>query len=322
MMILELVVGALLSMMAATMSFAGPLVIRAILKFIQDKNATLEDQTLAYQYVVIWSVLFFLRIFVKTTSDRIFARISLRADQILSGLILGKFLRISSSYKKYLEKGDMMNHLVNDVKYVRESIETMGMLFAAPATMIAVQAFLFVQAGYYGFMLSGVFIVGALLQYILESKMSKVRIQKLNMLEERMGTNLELLGSIKHLKLLGWEQLIPKKNLEYLKQENKFNNIYFLLNSVFELIISVFPTLTVLLIFVIEGIYGDNRFDTVAAYTMISVVGLVYSPAKQLFSQIIKTIDGNNALKRISHLMEAEEMRPVEQAMDLQEGDF
>ena len=84
----------------------------------------------------------------------------------------------------------MINHIINDVRYVRESIETMGMLFAAPATIIAVQCFLFVQAGIYGLTLVGVFLVGGLLQFFLESKMSKVRIKKLNMFEERVGTNL------------------------------------------------------------------------------------------------------------------------------------
>jgi ABC-type multidrug transport system fused ATPase/permease subunit len=190
MIVWEIAMGAMLALMAAAMSFAGPLVIKSILQFIKDKNATVEDQTRAYQYVVIWSVLFFLRIFVKVNSEKIFSRISIKAEQILSGLILAKFLRISSSYKKYLEKGDMINHIINDVRYVRESIETMGMLFAAPATIIAVQCFLFVQAGIYGLTLVGVFLVGGLLQFFLESKMSKVRIKKLNMFEERVGTNL------------------------------------------------------------------------------------------------------------------------------------
>jgi hypothetical protein len=113
-----------------------------------------------------------------------------------------------------------------------------------------------------------------------------------------------LLGSIKHLKLLGWEQLLPLKNLDYLHKENKFNNVYFLLNSIFELIINVFPTLTILIMFVIEMVgSGGGDYDTVTAYTMISVVSMIYSPAKQLFGQIIRTIDGNNALKRISHLL-------------------
>jgi hypothetical protein len=70
-------------------------------------------------------------------------KISLKADQILSVLILSKVLKLSSSYKIYLEKGDIINHLINDVYYVRQSIQTIGMLFNALATLIAVQCFLF-----------------------------------------------------------------------------------------------------------------------------------------------------------------------------------
>jgi ABC-type multidrug transport system fused ATPase/permease subunit len=300
----ELLLGALLSIFAAVMSFAGPLVIKYILVFIKDQNATMEDQTQAFQYVTFWAVLYFLRIFVKINADNIFARISTKAEQILSVLVLAKILKLSSSYKKYLEKGDMINHLINDVFYVRDSIQTIGLLFEAPATLIAVQCFLFAEAGIYGFSLVVVFIIGAIIQYFLESRMSKIRIKKLGVFEERVGTNLELLGSIKHLKLLGWEQLLPLKNLDYLHKENKFNNVYFLLNSIFELIINVFPTLTILIMFVIEMVgSGGGDYDTVTAYTMISVVSMIYSPAKQLFGQIIRTIDGNNALKRISHLL-------------------
>lgn len=69
----------------------------------------------------------------------------------------------------------------------------------------------------YGFALVGVFLIGGVIQYVLDTRMSKVRVQKLNLMEERLGTNLELVTSIKHLKLLGWEDLLPEKNLEYLK---------------------------------------------------------------------------------------------------------
>lgn len=101
-MVWQIVLGAVLSLMAAGMSFAGPIVIRSILQFIQDKKATVQDQTRAYQYVVVFAVLYFLRIFVKINSDKIFNRISIRSEQILAALILSKLMRISSSYKKYL----------------------------------------------------------------------------------------------------------------------------------------------------------------------------------------------------------------------------
>lgn len=125
-------------------------------------------------------------------------------EQTLTGLIMSKITRVSTAYKKYLEKGDLINHIVNDVRYSRESVQTAGTLFAAPATLIAVQVFLFFQAGNYGFTLVGVYVVGGIIQFFLESKMANARIHKLNLLEERIGTNLELLRSIKQIKVLGW----------------------------------------------------------------------------------------------------------------------
>ncbi len=111
---------------------------------------------------------------------------------------------MSSSYRKYLEKGDMLNHLINDVRCMRVSVQSMGQLFSAPATITAVLCLLFIEEGLYGLTLVGVFILGAILQYMLTTRMSKIRVKKLNLMEERLGTNLELITSIKHLKLLGW----------------------------------------------------------------------------------------------------------------------
>lgn len=61
----------------------------------------------------------------------------------------------------------MINHIVNDVRYSRESIQTAGTLFAAPATLIAVQVFLFFQAGNYGFTLVGMYFVGGIIQFLM-----------------------------------------------------------------------------------------------------------------------------------------------------------
>jgi hypothetical protein len=65
MVVWELVLGVTLSIIAAITSFGGPVIIKYILVFIKNQNATNQDQTKAYQYVASWSVLFFLRIYVK-----------------------------------------------------------------------------------------------------------------------------------------------------------------------------------------------------------------------------------------------------------------
>ncbi len=70
---------------------------------------------------------------------------------------------------------------------------------------------------------------------------------------------------------------------------------------------NVCPTLAILAIFVAQIIKDEGGgFDTISVYTMISIVNMVYSPVRQLFGQIIKTLDGLNAIKRIDHLLDAE----------------
>lgn len=143
--------------------------------------------------------------------------------------------------------------------------------------------------------------------------MADSRIHKLNLLEERIGTNLELLKSIKHIKVLGWESLLQIKNKEYRKKENKYNNTYYLLAGLFELLLSIIPTLTILIIFIMESRTENSQFDSISVYTMLSVIGMMNSPVRQLFNQVIRTIDGYHAMQRINHFLEAEEMKPLEQ---------
>lgn len=61
----EMCVGALLAMIAAALGFAGPIVIKRILIFINSKSATITDQNDAYYLVTTWIALYFLRIFLK-----------------------------------------------------------------------------------------------------------------------------------------------------------------------------------------------------------------------------------------------------------------
>jgi ATP-binding cassette subfamily C (CFTR/MRP) protein 1 len=293
----QVFIGVLLSITAAGMGFAGPIVIKSILIFLSDKKATKADQDYAYTLVAIWITLYFLRIFVKQNADKIFIHLSYRAEQVLSGLIFEKLMRMSCSYRKFLEKGDMFNHLTNDVRYIRNFIQSMGQLFSTPATMLAVQVLLFYYVGIYGFTLTFVYLIGGVILYVLVIKMSKVRVQKLNLIEERLGTNLELITSIKHLKLLGWEDLLPQKNLEYLTNENRLNTKYFTYDAIFDLVNSIFPAMAILLIFVLQTTFDSKGdFDPIQIYTMISVIGMANSPIRQIFNQVIRTLDGRNAV--------------------------
>lgn len=54
----------ILAMTAAGLSYAGPLFIQSIMKFIVDLEATNHDQNTAYRDAVLWFILYIIRIFI------------------------------------------------------------------------------------------------------------------------------------------------------------------------------------------------------------------------------------------------------------------
>lgn len=88
------------------------------------------------------------------------------------------------------------------------------------------------------------------------------------------------------------------KNAEHRKIENYYNKKYFILANVYELVINLTPTLTVFLIFILK-LLVDRDFDTARIYTILSFVGMTYSPTKSLLNTIVLVLDGRDALRRL-----------------------
>lgn len=90
------------------------------------------------------------------------------------------------------------------------------------------------------------------------------------------------------------------KNAEHRKIENYYNKKYFILANVYELVINLTPTLTVFLIFILKLLVDTDRdFDTARIYTILSFVGMTYSPTKSLLNTIVLVLDGRDALRRL-----------------------
>jgi hypothetical protein len=72
---------------------------------------------------------------------------AIKTEEVLIIELLEKITKLSPTYRAKLEKGELFNYLSTDVKYVFGFVRSCGVLFAAPATLIAVQAFLFKEVG-------------------------------------------------------------------------------------------------------------------------------------------------------------------------------
>jgi ABC-type multidrug transport system fused ATPase/permease subunit len=76
-------------------------------------------------------------------------------------------------------------------------VRSCAALFSAPLTLIVVQAFIFKDNGLYGFVLFGVLVIAAIVQVILNRKMSETQNEKIRIMGRRISTNLELFTSVR-----------------------------------------------------------------------------------------------------------------------------
>jgi ABC-type nickel/cobalt efflux system permease component RcnA len=81
-----------------------------------------------------------------------------------------KILKLSSSARKYLEVGAIMNHINVDVNAIILFIVMNGFLFSAPAMIFVAIIMLIMEVGWIGFAAPLLFAIGMIFQQKLLSK--------------------------------------------------------------------------------------------------------------------------------------------------------
>lgn len=129
-------------------------------------------------------------------------------------------MKLEPSYRVKHESSriKLLEILTAEVASVTSFIKSSPTLITAPATLIGVQVFLFLQVGLYGLSLVVVVIIAVALQIYLKRKMQTIAEEKGSVMAKRTLANMEMLYGIQSLKRMGWESLITSKNLHYRTQ--------------------------------------------------------------------------------------------------------
>ena len=157
-------------------------------------------------YAGIWIGLYLVRIFVNAYCQRRLTFTALKAEQILVVELLEKMTRLAPSYRLDNERsrGQLLTILTEDVALVTEFLTNSSILFSAPATLIGVQIFLFLEVGAYGLALLLVLVVAGVVQMLLRKRILAVKAEKHVLMGLRTLTNFEMFHSIESIKLMGW----------------------------------------------------------------------------------------------------------------------
>lgn len=101
-------------------------------------------------------------------------------------------------------RGQLLKILTSDVGSVKAFLIHSATLFSAPATLIGVQVFLFLQVGAYGLSLLLILVLTGIVQMLLRRSMMAAKAEKKDIMGVRTLTNREMFQSIDSIKCMGW----------------------------------------------------------------------------------------------------------------------
>jgi hypothetical protein len=99
------------------------------------------------------------------------------------------------------------------------------------------------------------------------------------------------LHSIRDLKLLGWEQLLVNKNIEFRKEEIHLLRDFYLFVNIWDLVISLAPMIILLFVQVWKKFDAGSNLDTPSVYLVLSYIGLLYIPSKLFLLALVKGLE-------------------------------
>jgi len=151
-------------MIAAGLYYVGPIFLKHIIEFITNTSPGKNDQTHAYAFAGIWTAAYFVGILFDQQSQWNCTAVSAKVEQIMNLTVYDKMFRMSSSHRRLFEEGDFMTFLNVDTKIITNFVKSFYVLFSAPTTLITAQVFLYVEAGKYGLIMTGVVVLSLILQ--------------------------------------------------------------------------------------------------------------------------------------------------------------
>ena len=100
-----------LAVVANLFLFSGPLLLKEILLYLEDED---DDSKIGYLWASLLFVCYFLRVFTLQNALHIVNEVSAKTANAMHYQIYSKILNLSSSSKKHMDTGKIMNLISSD----------------------------------------------------------------------------------------------------------------------------------------------------------------------------------------------------------------
>lgn len=288
------------------MMFAGPEILKLLIRFVTDKNA---PDWHGYFY----TVLLFLSACVQTLILHQYFHIcfvtGMRIKTAVIGAIYRKALVITNSARKTSTVGEIVNLMSVDAQRFMDLATYINMIWSAPLQVILALYLLWQNLG--PSVLAGVAVMVLLVPVnaVLAMKTKKYQVSQMKNKDDRIKLMNEILNGIKVLKLYAWEIAFKEKVLGIRQEELKVlkKSAYLAAVGTFTWVCA--PFLVALSTFSVYVLIDEkNVLDAEKAFVSLALFNILRFPMNMLPMVISSMVQASVSLKRLRVFLSHEEL--------------
>ncbi|XP_049645216.1 multidrug resistance-associated protein 1 [Suncus etruscus] len=290
------------------MMFMGPLLLRLLINFVNDKQA---PDWQGYFY----TVLLFLSACLQTVVLHQYFHIcfvsGMRVKTAVIGAVYRKALVITNSARKSSTVGEIVNLMSVDAQRFMDLATYLNMIWSAPLQVILALFFLWQNLG--PSVLAGlvVMILMVPVNAVMAMKTKTYQVAHMKSKDNRIKLMNEILNGIKVLKLYAWELAFRDKVLEIRQEELKVlkKSAYLAAVGTFTWVCT--PFLVALSTFSVYVMVDKNNvLDAQRAFVSLALFNILRFPLNILPMVISSVVQASVSLKRLRVFLSHEELDP------------
>ncbi|KAG9266673.1 multidrug resistance-associated protein 7 isoform X1 [Astyanax mexicanus] len=289
----------LLKLLASLLSFAGPLLLSALVGFMETKGAPLSKG-------VWFAVGLFLTTFLAAFLRNIFvfevSKVALEARAAVVSTIYAKALQVSGSALARFSMGEVVNFMSTDTDRLVNFFRSFHEVWSLPFQFALALYLLYLQVGvaFLGGLCVAVLLVP--LNKLLAARILENNKQMLIHKDSRVKIMTEVLFGIRVLKFYNWEEHFTQKINESRKKELSHLKALKYLDAVCVYTWAALPVVISILTFLTYVLLG-NTLTAAKVFTTLALVGMLILPLNAFPWVLNGTLEAKVSLDRIQRFL-------------------
>ncbi|TMW55714.1 hypothetical protein Poli38472_010596 [Pythium oligandrum] len=307
-----------LHVLNAAATVLQPLLIKALLEFIQGDDVSFMGVSSGYGLAVLLTVMSVVGVTALDFGQQLTVRAGMNARMIAINATFQKLLRLTSTARQAISSGDIITLAGVDSERLYDGYTYGLWSFLSPFMALTCCILIGVEMGVYVGLVAVACSVGILVYAMSNSRyMASVRREILQIAGERVKVTNEVLQGIRMIKMYGWEESSVLRVSNIRDREVRLLRKYAHLrvqNFVVLMLAPMFMTAACLLVYVYQG----NTLRVPTAVALLAFANASRNPFSRFSSAVVFASETVASLQRIAKFLAADEIAQLTTYPDME----